>query len=98
MLKGADRPRHVQMVGERNVDCIDIGIFQEILIAPVMPRDPQSFRRPLGSLGIAGCDREHLAELRSRNGGDDFFGGNACRAQHAPSQFAHDRFSFKRPQ
>ena len=42
--RGLDRPARVQVVGQRDVDGVDVGVGEERLVRPVRARDPQPVR------------------------------------------------------
>ena len=81
---GANRPRHVQVVGEGNVDGVDVGIGEELVVRAVRLRDLQcggGVPRPAGVTGRNRVDLRPRAALHRR---DDFFCRDLRDAEHAP--------------
>ena len=73
VLAGGERPQRplvVQLVGQRDVDGVDIAIGQQRLVAPVRPVHPQLARLRLRTGELAAGDRDHAyPRARSRSRG-----------------------------
>ena len=68
-LRGAAGPRRVQVVGQRDVHRLDVGIGEQVVVRTVVARDPQFPGRRRGAVGVARGDRDDLAPLRLRIAG-----------------------------
>ena len=85
-LERRDRPGHVQVIGQRVVDRVDVRIGQQFFVRAVGLGDAQSFRPRLGP----GPDRARrwprsrscAAALHGRN---DFLDADLGRAQNSPA-------------
>ena len=85
-----DGPRHVQMIGQRIINDVDLGIGQQLFVRTVGAPDPQILRRFL-----------RFGEIARRNGGDfrklamphawnDAAHRNSGHAQNTPAEFFHN--------
>ena len=77
-IEGANRPRHVQVVGQGIVDRIDLGIRQQLFIRSVGTRDREARRRAPGLLDGSRSDGHDLAGLAGLNRGNDLVHRNLC--------------------
>jgi hypothetical protein len=60
-VHGAGGPRHVQLVGQRNVNGINVRVGQQVLVAAVGPGDAEFAGHGLGLCFVAGCDGNQVA-------------------------------------
>ncbi len=75
----------VQVVRERDVDGVDVGVGQHRLVRPVRPLDAQPRRHARRAARLAGRDPEHLAARRSTQARDHLLGRDVGGGQHAPA-------------
>src|SRR5262245_29553943 len=59
-LRSPDRPGNVHMIRERVIDSLDFGIRQQILIATIRFRNPESGSGSARLLLLARCKGNHL--------------------------------------
>ena len=92
------REGDMQLVGQRIVDRLDVGVGEQFLIGAVGARDAEPLGRRPRPRAIArgdGLDAAHRALLHRR---DHFLGGDLGDAEHAPSDgIAHALSSGTRP-
>ena len=81
-----DRPFGVQVVGQRDVDRVDVRVGEERLVGAVGPRDPELGRRPPPRARLARGDREDLAARRTAHPRDDLAKGDVGRREDAPAR------------
>src|SRR4051812_47924857 len=92
-LERPDRPRHVQRVGQRVVDGIDLRVGQQRLVGAVHARDPVlgRVRPPAGRL--ARGDGEELGVRRQARAVDDAL-GDTCGGEDAPADHGRSSRAF----
>ncbi len=83
-LEALQRPRHMQVVGKRVVDHLDLVVGQELLVRAVGSGDAQAGGRLPGAPRIARADGDHLGRLAREHGRDDLDQADVGRAQDAP--------------
>ena len=88
-LKCPHRPRHVQMVGQRIVDCVYGIIIEELPVAPVTARNVQRGGRGLRARRVTGGNRLYRAMFACLHGRDDFLGSDARDTQNSPPDRRH---------
>ena len=81
--------RDVEVVGERDVDGLDLGVGQELLVGTVGPGDGQLAGRLLGVGQGAGGDGAHLDVRAALHGGDDLQHPDLGGAEHPPDDLLH---------
>ena len=90
VLGRLDRPGHVQVVRQRVVDGVDVGVGEQLFVRSVGLRDAQ--RRGRGRCAFS-RSRDAIAvtsrPLAALHGRDDFVGRDLRDAEHAPTNFAH---------
>jgi hypothetical protein len=92
MLAGLRRlhgPGHVEMVGERDIDRLDLGVGQERLVAVVGAWDAELTGGGLGQRPLAGSNCDHLAVMAALHGWDHLFTGDPGRTENAEFQLRH---------
>jgi hypothetical protein len=74
----------MQLIGQRIVDGVDVGIGEQLLVRAV-GRGNAEFRRPLSRalVEVARCDGCDGGELALLHGGDHFFEADVGGAEHA---------------
>jgi len=81
----------VELVGERIVDGVDVGVGEEFLIATVGLRNIEGSGGGAGGVEAARGDGVYRRELAELHGGEDFFYADVCGAEYAPADFGgHD--------
>ncbi len=80
-----DRQGHMQMIGQRVVDCIYFRISKQILVAAIGLGDAEAGRHFLRLGGIARGDRRNVSQAAGLDGGNDRLGGDARATEYAPS-------------
>ena len=90
-LRGGDRPIHVHVVGQRDVDRVDVGVRQQRLVRAVRGRDAEFVRDGSGVGRVARGDRDDLGARRSTHPGDHFLGRDVRGRQDPPPQCAGHR-------
>src|SRR5262245_9043307 len=88
-LERANRPRYVQVIGERNVDGIDVAIGEEFLIRTVGLLDAELSGHTLSASQIARGDGRDAAEMALLRGRDDLPAADLGGTQNAPTNFIH---------
>ena len=83
-LHGADAPGHVQVVGQRVVDRLDVGIGQQGLVAPIGARDAELRRDTVGLGLVARGDRGDARVAATLHAGNDLPGRDKGGAEHPP--------------
>ncbi len=86
-LQRADRPRDVQLVGQRIVDRLDRRIGEQFVVGAVGLGDPVRRRRRLGLGEVARGDRVDARNLALLHAGDDPLETDIRGAEHAPRDF-----------
>jgi hypothetical protein len=86
---GGDRPLGVKVVGERDVDGVDVLVGEQCLVRAVDARDGQRRRDPRRGLGIARRDRDDLRVGRPAHARDDLLGRDVRGRQDAPPERRH---------
>jgi len=84
-FRGADRPRHVQVIRERIVDGLDVGIGEELLVRTIRPLDAELPCRTLRLAQLARSDRDDAASRAALHRGCDLLHGNVRRAENPPA-------------
>ena len=85
--------RHVQVVGQRVVNSLNAGVFQQGFIRAIGLGNAPAGRRALGLRQRARGYRVHRAKLALLQGRDDFLATDLGGAQHAPTDFFHGKGS-----
>ena len=85
----AHRPWHVQMVRQRIVDGVDIGIVQQIVVRAVRLGDAQLVGRRPGLLAVARGDRGDGRELPFLHGRNHLARRDPRDTEHSPSESSH---------
>ncbi|MNV47874.1 hypothetical protein D3C71_1397560 [compost metagenome] len=80
-----DRQGHMQVIGQRVVDCIYFRISKQILVAAIGFCDAEAGRHFLRLGGIARGDRRNVSQAAGLDGGNDRLGSDARATEHAPS-------------
>ena len=86
-LRRSDRPRHMQMIGQRIVDGVDLRILQQILVRPVRFGETQRPRRLLRPALVARGDRRHFAPFALPASRESLFSRRCPQPQARPSGF-----------
>ena len=93
-LHRLDGPRHMQVVGQRVVDGLDLGIGQHFLVAAIGLGKPQ-FRDGRARLrDVARRDRAHVEQRAALHSGNDPDRRDACGAQNPPDDGPHSQRPF----
>jgi hypothetical protein len=69
---GFDRPRHVQVIRQRVVDRVDVGIVEQRLVRAVRPGDAEFLRGLVGARLIARGDGDDLSQAAALHRWNDF--------------------------
>ena len=91
VLAGLRRPHDpggVQRVGQRDVDGVDVGVGQQLLVRVVGLRDAQ-FGGVRAGPPTRAADRDDLPAPRTPDTGNDLLAGDAGGAEHAPTDVVH---------
>ena len=88
-LKRTDRPGHVLIVRQRNVDRVDRRIEQQGFVGFVEPRNAQAAGRIAGLVGRARGNGDDFAMLPALHGRDHFRDADLGGAQNSPADFFH---------
>ena len=86
---GFDGPRHVQVIGHRIVDHIDLAVGEQLFIRAVGFGNAERAR---GALGFGQLTRSDSGDLRVHallHGGNDFIDGDPGYPENAPANFWH---------
>ena len=86
-FSGSDGPGDVEVIGQRIVDGVDIGVGEKFFIRAVGRGNAQGGCRLLGLRKTARCDGDDTGVLASLHGGDDFL-GRCGGAENSPAQLA----------
>ncbi len=89
-LQRLDRPGHVQLVRQRIVDRLDLGVREQRLVGAVGAGDPEASGRLPRPRLVAGGDRRDVAALRALHRRNDLLRRDPGDAEHAPFDLAHD--------
>src|ERR1039457_2828627 len=92
-LGRAHRPGHVQVIGQRVVDRLDLRIGQQFLVGTVGFGNAEGGGRLLGLRQVARGYGGDLAPLAPLHGGYDLLHGYIGGTQNAPTDFAHHSIS-----
>jgi hypothetical protein len=91
-LQRLHRDRDVQVVGQRVVDRLDLGIGQQRLVGAIGLRDAELLGRRLGPRLVARRDAGDDDALGLQHGRDDFLHADLGRADDAPDHRFHVLF------
>ena len=86
-LDGADRPGHVQVIGQRIVDNLDVAVGQQLLVRSIRPGNAGRRRGRARLLRISRGNRRHLRPPAAVHCRDDFLHRDLGDAEHAPPDF-----------
>ncbi len=68
-----DRPRHMQMIGQRIINRFDFRVGQQLFVRSICFRNPELSSRFLGSLKISRRNGRDFGPLASLHCGEHFF-------------------------
>ena len=85
----ANRPRHMQMIRQRIVNRINVGIGQQLLIRAIRLGDSQFASHRSGSVAVARAYGGHVTMFPPLHGGNHFLGTNIGSAENTPTDFCH---------
>ena len=92
-LQGPHRPGAVQVVGQRDIDGLDLWVGQQFFIAAIRLFKAEFPLEGLGLLQAPARDSVQGAVVRRFHGGNGLAPGNVRRAQDAPVDLSHCRSS-----
>jgi hypothetical protein len=90
-LRRPECERHMQVVGQRIVDCLDLGIGEQSFIRVVSFGNAERSRGFARAIASARGDRADLAPFTFLHSRKYFLRPDASRAEHAPDDFLHGR-------
>src|SRR5690606_39997729 len=88
-LEGVNRPGHMEMVGKRVVDGVDLGIGEQGLVAAMGAGDAQFFGSSFCRGRISGANRDDFAQIATLHGGNHLLRANFCSTQDSPADAFH---------
>ena len=83
------RPLGMEVVRERDVDGVDVGVGEEFLVRAIGPRDVELRRNGRRAAWLARRDRVHRAPSGATDSRDDLLSADVRRRQDSPADRGH---------